>query len=271
MYLAKVVFDNRGAITRSRLQDLADSYLDELGSMGQCGEHCFVNWVEGKLTAHLEISRPDAMALEHHSEHGRKHLEGLHAMGVNPVWTVLADSIPKRFPDWKRAPFLVLYASFNDEFPIRRGSDGCPFPAYLFPLEDWVKNNVLWWRQGYRDHMGVWFRSGKLEVPAYRQMADPSSELTQEGMTLCKEIEKATAIPTYYYLDRYWGRPGAEEKRRRCPSCGKKWSLSKPYVSNSRSWTISFMCEHCRLVSNLGDCFDNEPLAAIGEYKPKAK
>ncbi len=56
-------------------------------------------------------------------------------------------------------------------------------------------------------------RSGAVEIPAYRQLADPNSLLSEDGRRLCREVESRTGIPTFYYLLRYWGRSKDDDER----------------------------------------------------------
>jgi hypothetical protein len=66
---------------------------------------------------------------------------------------------------------------------------------------------------------------------------------------LCREVEKSTKVPTYYFLMRYYSHP-TEEFARRCPGCGGKWRTKAPEENRFRDW--HFRCKRCRLVSNAG-------------------
>lgn len=111
----------------------------------------------------------------------------------------------------------------------------------------------------------MWLLSGKLEIPAYRQLAEPNCDLTQEGRDLCRQIEAATALPTYYWLYRYYGwEDPKRERARKCPSCGRGWGR-RP-TSKHGIASFQFRCDRCRLVSDF--CEDpNDRYARIGEFK----
>jgi len=118
------------------------------------------------------------------------------------------------------------------------------------------------WQRLYRSLDSVYMETGDLEMSAYRALATLESDCTKRGRTLCLAIEKATGIPTYYYLKRIYGREYAEEKNRRCPSCGKPW-----FVKNSEknaSWKIDFVCKKCRLMSSIAETVELR-YAKIGE------
>src|SRR5438445_471788 len=87
-------------------------------------------------------------------------------------------------------------------------------------LEDVAES--YYWQSYYVEHDNIWLGSGTLEIGAYRELADPNSGLSEHGRSLCREIEAATKVPTFYYLLRFWGRAKGEDQRR-CPGCGGEW------------------------------------------------
>jgi predicted nucleic acid-binding Zn ribbon protein len=83
-------------------------------------------------------------------------------------------------------------------------------------------------------------------------MVEPDSGLSKEGYSLCQKIENLTNIPTYYFLNRYWGRKVGEENRL-CPNCGKTWRVKEDYLLVEGFNDFVFRCDSCRLVSHLGN------------------
>src|SRR5437867_10465246 len=106
-------------------------------------------------------------------------------------------------------------------------------------------------------------RRSPLELPAYRQLADPRATLAKNGLELCRAIEKATGLSTYYYLHRYYAFERGEE-RRRCPSCGGQWRRRprQPVFGGLKGF--EFRCDRCRLVSTQGSDTTSKRNAAIG-------
>jgi predicted nucleic acid-binding Zn ribbon protein len=91
------------------------------------------------------------------------------------------------------------------------------------------------------------------EVPAYKQLADPKSDLSVTGRELCARIEKATEKPTFYYLMRYWCRNDGEATRT-CPLCGGEWRLSDQEKEDKTPFhRFHFRCNGCRLVFRIAD------------------
>jgi predicted nucleic acid-binding Zn ribbon protein len=161
-----------------------------------------------------------------------------------------------------------LFTHKNDwESPICRGDNGESVPLYFLPGEHEDREKIYFLQQEYRDYDSIWMSCGELEIPVYKQLATPDSELSSTGRELCTYIEEATGIPTYYYMMRYWGRRAGEEDRK-CPGCGKNWSKKHHQKTKSTPFHIfDFMCEHCRLVSHTSNTSDDERHAVIGEWR----
>lgn len=79
-----------------------------------------------------------------------------------------------------------------------------------------------------------------------RQMSDPNSPLSRSGIAVCKEIERLTGRPTYYYLYRDGARSRPADARRSCPICKGQWLMQKPLHGK-----FDFKCSNCRLLSNI--------------------
>jgi hypothetical protein len=186
-----------------------------------------------------------------HSSWGLKHLATVKAkFGREPVWKIRDDDKPKRNVSWNGAGELVLFTSAVDlDSPVCRTDIREQIPVFILPVEEQVKADIVHWQNDYGLHDQVWLGSGTLEMAAYRELVMPDSDLSQYGRELCKQIEKGTGVPTYYYLMRYYSHP-TEEFSRRCPGCGGKWRTDAAEESAFRNW--HFRCKRCRLVANAG-------------------
>ena len=141
-------------------------------------------------------------------------------------------------------------------------------PTYAIPISFETKEGLYCWQKGYHDLDNIHLGSGVLEIPAYRQLADPNSELSQEGRHLCRQIEIGTGIPTFYYLMKYWARETGEEDRL-CPGCGNNWKVEGVEASPKQFYQFDFRCDKCRLVSHLGVSTDGGDNVGIGEFQKK--
>jgi len=270
MYLATVNFGKaKSGQDRAEIEDVAESYLVALLRNGQlCADYTF-GWVRGSLNAYVYLSRPNASDKRFSSEWGKDSLARVsETFGRIPRWTVLEDEAPKRFPNWTSAPAFYLFTAWTiHNPPIRRMDNGSPIPTYLLPLSDSQKDDVYCWAYTYRNHDLIWTGSDVLEIPAYKQLIEYNSDLSLSGRHICKVIEKATGVPTFYYLFRHWGRQG-EDETRLCPSCGKKWRAKDNADFPGSFWNLVFQCRKCRLVSHAAFTDDDARHARIGEYRP---
>lgn len=274
MFLTRVVFgsplgsDNK----QEELLDHVQSYLASMMKTGQiCGDYYYA-WHKGILTVYTNLARPDAHKRKHHSKWGKQYLSVVEEMfGKSPAWELIEDVNQKRFPAWQSANALYMFThAFDETSPVCRMDNGSPIPAYLLPISDVKREEVYSWKEEYRDHDRIWLGSGKLEMPAYKQLADPRSELASSGRGLCRLIEENTGKKTYYFLFRYYGRRKGEEDRS-CPECGKPWLRKENLAKDLPFWQFPFRCDKCRLVSHIAASNDDERHARIGEYSSSLK
>jgi predicted nucleic acid-binding Zn ribbon protein len=268
MILHELTFGNIDKKNREDGEDVAQSYIATLLHNGQaCGEY-FIVVREGNLIAYVNLQGIRAQSLKYHSKYGMECLEKVtDFFGRPPEWKLADDDAPKRHTTWAKAPFLYLFTHIYDwESPLCRGDNGKPIPLYRLSNTHKDREAVYSWQHTYHQYDGIWLGSGELEIPAYKQLADPSSELSQQGRQICISIEKTTGVATYYFLMRYWGRRSGEDKRA-CPSCGRAWRSNHPIDHPGGWWQFAFQCHSCRLVSHVADSDEDERHAVIGEYK----
>lgn len=272
MILANIHFGTLRKHDREDLEDAAESYLAALLKGGQVAGHWFLTWTKGRLNAHVGLVSSAALDPQHHTGWGTRELAKITLLfGKAPVWKLLDDDADEGQPSWNGAPFLFLSTHFLDiGSPVARGDGGQPVPVYAFPILEDEKDGIYRWQCTYRDLDSLWIGGGALELASYRQLAEPDSQFSQEGRMLCGEIERATGIPVFYYLMRYWGRSKGEEDRL-CPGCGRKWAIARQRGLKAGFHEFDFKCGSCRLVSHVGVSTDGGRHARIGEFRPDSK
>jgi predicted nucleic acid-binding Zn ribbon protein len=270
MFLVQITFGSDGGDRSSResLTDAAESYLSPLLWNGQIYGDYLLAWSNAQLIGYARVPRPDSFARRHHSQWGLSALKKLiEAFGCDPQCRIIDDDVPKRFPVWRRSSsFYLCTHAFDNASPVCCGDSGEPIPVYLLPIPDQDRQDLYSWAGSYKELDKVWLASGALEIPAYKQIADPKSDLSVDGRDLCARIEKATEKPTFYYLTRYWGRNDGEATRP-CPLCGGEWRLSDQNADMPPFPKFQFKCDNCRLVSQIAVSYEDERHARIGEYK----
>jgi len=273
MILHKVIFGPVPPRKRRDAEDAIDDYICVLHHNGQAVGEYFQATQNGELCAYVNLSGVKALSAKYQSTRASNRLEKLVAIfNQMPIWTVLDDDVPKSDPTWKGAPFLYLFTCMTSDWgsPLCRGDNRKQIPLYRIACPYEVREEIYFWQRAYCDHDAIWIGSSKLEIPAYRQLAMPDSELSQQGRDVCRKVESATGVPTYYYLMRYWGRKDGEDLRP-CPGCGRPWHLKKPTGRSNRFHDFGFRCEKCRLVSHLAASYDDPRHASIGEWQGTGK
>ncbi len=247
------------------LEDIAENYIASLFHAGQlCGEY-FLTWIKDELICHTLMSGLGADKLRYHSDWAKPKLKNVKtAFGRKPVWRIRDDDVPKRNISWS-APTLHLFThAFDWKSPLYRGDTDEAVPVFLLPVDFQQKNDLIRWQAEYVLYDRLWLNSGSLEMHAYKELVEPKSELSAAGRELCAALEKATGVPTYYFVMRYYA-PEQGDDNRPCPGCGKAWNCRQPPDAPFHHWP--FRCEHCRLVSTVGVDI-NRRLARVGQWTP---
>lgn len=206
MYLIELHF-GKTSKNRSEAENLAEDYLSAAFRAGQvCGEY-FVTWQGGTLVVHAMMAAAGAFEKRYHCQWGLETLSKIKEFfGRAPELIVRDDDYSSRKIISKKSPCLYLFTSAFDWTPPVCRLDGKPVPTFLLPIPFKLKEELRWWQDRYILFDQLWLESGRFEIQAYKELAEPGSELSQEGLDLCQKIEKATRIPTYYFLFRYYGR-----------------------------------------------------------------
>ena len=238
-------------------------YLAALYRSGQIGREASVTSFRDGFAASTAVALPGAWRGRYLSQWGRRALAGLGtAFGRRPTWTLLGLPHAARERRWSRSEAFVLFTNaFDSDTPVADLESGARIPLCRLPLDDELRDQVVCWSQEYQDLDRVWLGSGKLELPSYRELAAPDGDLAREGRAVCRSVESATSIPTYYYLMRYWARR-RDERTRPCPSCGRGWARTAFGFID-----FEFRCDPCRLVSNAGPEPAPARRSAIGDRR----
>lgn len=273
MYLARILFGAKSGSKKrhGEMEDAIDEYLASSCKNGQIYGDYFCSCSNGYLIAFVHVARPNSLAKQHHSEWSASSLQTVvELFGQNPEWSILEDNVPKRFAPWERSKSFYLFTNaFDCTSPIRCADTGLPIPLYLLPITPQLREELYFWSLATIEHDKICLGCGELEIPAYKQLANPTSELSTTGRELCDEVTQATKKPTFYYLQRYWGRNSGEAKRL-CPTCGSKWHTSVGSDDKQPFHHFHFRCKKCHLVSHRAVSYDDERHARIGEFKCKS-
>ncbi|MBZ5552092.1 MAG: Zn-ribbon-containing protein [Acidobacteriia bacterium] len=273
MFIAEITFASSRSKTTNResLRDVAEEYLACLLRNGQIYGEYLIAWSNAQLVCFTYLARPNSIQKQYHSKWGLTALKKvLEEFGENPGVQMIEENIPRSFSPWRRSSTLYLFThALHVGSPVHCGDSGSAVPVYELPISDQDREELFSWAglYGYLDN--IWLESDVLEIPAYKQLVDPRSKVSDAGRKLCRRIEAATGKPTFYYLTRYWGRRIGEASRV-CPLCGGKWHEANSREKGDRFYNFHFRCKRCRLVSRRADTDDDERRARYGEYRHHA-
>ena len=150
-------------------------------------------------------------------------------------------------PSW----YYLLNPPFSANSPVICGDCDLSVPLFRLPHLDKDKeySSIESWKQGYKGVDNLWFY-GRYDAFAYRQMSNPKSKLSKDGIRVCRDYEKAMKKPFYYYLNYYEKDFISDicgvkcvQTDGVCPICGKAWErIDSGYAD--------FRCLECRLIAN---------------------
>ena len=138
-------------------------------------------------------------------------------------------------PSW-----YMLYADYtSNESPVICGDCGREIPLYKIRhiMSEEEHFSILSWQKVYKSIDNIWMYclSDKFSK---KQLSDPNSQLSKNGMLICEELEKVLKKPVFYFL--YF----PNKMPPNCPRCGEKWVKSK------QTKTVDFVCDDCRLATD---------------------
>jgi predicted nucleic acid-binding Zn ribbon protein len=178
---------------------MVEEYLAALLYNGQIGAGDLIQ-ERPKYVAYVQATDDKALEPQYLSPWGKRCSDViLSAFGHKPKFVLLEPSLKRRGLSWRSAKTLFLHTdTFKSGSPVGSPELLGAVPVYQLPLSHQDRDYLVRWARQYRNHDSLWLGCGKLEVAAYREMADPKSELSREGREHCRIIEDATGIPTYY-------------------------------------------------------------------------
>ncbi len=161
---------------------------------------------------------------------------------------------------------ILLFTHFLDNCsPIVDPQTGKAIPMHHVKMVYQTKEGLLWWQEMYKS-FDRQFMMGhdKIEMTAYKQIADPNSEFGKESRKLAKDIEEETGVPTYYFLMRHFAFD-CGEKDLPCPVCSNEWLKKDDFKVKLKF--VEWVCHSCRIMSSSGVSYDGKRKASIGVSK----
>lgn len=243
MFAAKILFQKH----RVGDTELAvDAAYDLLSCWYKNGQLIGDSWVISdngmNLEVYVAIPEADALDVAHNNSYAN---QAATAFGTIAV-AILGPSphLPRCCACQSRSAFVLFTHYMTSTPPIRCLDCFAPVALYRLPhLHDEEYLDLLHWGADYRacDTLQMHCTTG--ERFGEEQLARHDSSLSRNGRALCKELERATGTPVYYFLHKTRSRSRESELSRQCPSCGSAWRLDE------RLHAFDYRCDTCRLLS----------------------
>lgn len=147
-----------------------------------------------------------------------------------------------------KSEHYILFTTFLDfSSPVRCGTCNHDVPLYRLPLfDEYGYQDILHWESNYKACDTLQINCTVGEMWAMKQMWDVNSQLSKQGIEICKKITELSQIPTYYYLFNYRRIRHSQDIKRKCPCCGGEWLLKEKTYH-----LYDFKCDTCKLISSL--------------------
>ncbi|MBX3324354.1 MAG: DUF2310 family Zn-ribbon-containing protein [Nitrospira sp.] len=160
--------------------EAVEEYLAALMYNGQISADYLIQ-ERPKYVAYVQATHDQAIESHYLSPWGKKCSDSiLSIFGHRPKYAHLEPSLKRKGLSWRSAKSLFLHtAMFKSGSPVGSPELRQVVPVYRLPLSYQQRDYLIRWTRNYRDHDSIWVGSGKLEVGAYREMADPRSELSR--------------------------------------------------------------------------------------------
>jgi predicted nucleic acid-binding Zn ribbon protein len=250
MYTADIHFKLKRGASRHEAESAIWSFLVALLDGGNVVDHrpIAVATVRDDYRATVSLPEREALASSWHNAGIRTKKLALAEAGLKlgPVCIVGKNPDSQVVCNCRRPPALIMVLG---DTPLTCSDCGGKVPLYRISRMRRHGNDhgLRYWAHRYRAVDDLWTGSDVGEQFAYRQLSQHDSDLSKLGRSTCRRIENTTGIPTYYYLYRWYARSMPSERRRTCPSCGRKWLQEPPWMDG-----YDFRCDRCRLVSEVG-------------------
>ncbi len=252
MYKQKISIFINGKFDKVKLYDEFDALMGNLWKTGQIlGNYETPFITDNELVAYQTTLEKTSLSKKYFDEFTRKRWSDIEKLCNSRLRTeVVGQAIPEYVGvcNCQKPSFYILFThAFNASGFLDCGNCKGVVPIYKLPqLSNDDRFEMLAWESNYKACDNLQLGGTVGEKWATKQMSDPHSTLSKQGIGICKKIRAATGIPTYYYLYNYRHISPQKDKARLCPSCNRNWLLKERLHD-----LYDFKCDKCQLLSTL--------------------
>lgn len=252
MYKQKISISINSKVSREKIFEEFETLLGNLCKTGQIqGNYEEGYFAENEIICYQTTLEKNSLSKSFNDKYVSDRLKNFETLCNSKLKKeIVGESIPQYKPVCKckqHKYFILFTTAYYGTSPIECGSCFKVIPIYrLKELTPDDRYFLISWETNYKacDELHLGCSVG--ERWATKQMTDPNSQLSKDGLEVCNRIKKATNIPTFYYLHNYKNISLDKDKARKCPSCNKAWLLKERLND-----FYDFKCEKCELVSSV--------------------
>jgi len=251
MFKQKISISINSNFDRDKLFDEFEILMGNLCKTGQVIGNYETPFITGnELVSYQTTLETTSLSKKYFDKYTKKRVKDIEQWCNSKLRAeVVGKAIPEDKGDCrcKKSAFYILFTyGFNNSGFLDCGNCNKVVPIYkLTELTYDDRYEMLSWETNYKACDDLQLGCSVGEKWATKQMSDPNSQLSKQGIAVCEKIEKATGIPTYYYLHNYRHTSLQDEKARLCPSCNRKWLLKERLFG-----FYDYKCDKCKLLSN---------------------
>ncbi|UIR54885.1 Zn-ribbon-containing protein [Sphingobacterium sp. SRCM116780] len=251
MYVHEISLEIKSNVDKDTLVDDFNLLMAFYRSNGQTQGKIESQFLQNNRISSLPFSlEKDSLKAKNNNKYVNNQIEKIQLLAKS---TISIETKGKTYKNYtgacrcKKPEFYILITNYiTIESPLTCGTCNNSVPLYTLPkYKDDGYMPILGWETNYQSCDSLQMNCEVGERWALNQMQELSSQLSKQGVVICKQIEEQTAVPTFYYLFNYKKYKG-DEQNRPCPNCGKKWNLKTQLHG-----LYDFKCENCKIVSNL--------------------
>lgn len=252
MYTITVEFKILDEKDSQAQQDAITNLFDTWKMNGQVlgDEHIYAQTVDA-YKMFLLTAEKDSLHSKYNNKYTKLTIKQLKTIGLaTPTFTIL-DKNPQE-DDLCKCNVVTEYILYTTYIclspPLHCKKCFGTIPLYKIPklYDDSDYYPLITWKSDYQSCDALQMNCGVGERFALRQLSFIDSQLTKDGLDICKKIQEVTGKKTYYYLYKQKAKSKKHELLRKCPQCHADWLRSKPLHDK-----FDFECQKCGLLSNI--------------------
>jgi predicted nucleic acid-binding Zn ribbon protein len=235
------------------LNELWHSFYDFLGLLRHSGQllgrdmNPYVH--NGVMNAVIVTIAEDAFDVKYQNKYVKSRIKSLEKLCGHPLqikWVGTGEDQENSICTCKKHEHLLL--RYADAYsPIQCGKCYKSIPLYkLKKVKDFGYEPITSWMSNYMACVILDVNCSVGEKWAMAQQTEFDSELSILGRDTAAQIQAATGIKCYYFLNNFLEQSRYKDLNRPCPCCKKPWKLNEEIHKY-----VLFKCDDCLLMSNV--------------------